>query len=238
MKKLRVILFLIALAVFIVSGYKLASYYWNAHQEESAFESLQTESGHDLVALHKKNPDCYGWICVPNTKINYPVMWTPKDPEFYIRRNFNKETTVAGVPFMDGNSKLGVSKNYLIYGHHIKAGTMFGALEKFEEKDFWKKHKYFTFDEYRNGKQINGKYEAVAAFRTEIFAKDSKNFKYYSYANITTEKEYKEFIKGIKALAAYNTKVTPKPMEQLVTLSTCAYHTEDGRFVVVGRKIK
>lgn len=238
MGNLRKVIFIIALAVFLFSGYKLASYYWNAYQEEKDFTSLQTEAGHDLVALHKKNPDCYGWIKVKGTKIDYPVMWTPKSPEYYIRRNFKKQTTIAGVPFLDGSSVLGESKNYLIYGHHIKAGTMFGQLEKFKDKDFWEKHKTFTFDEYRNGKQLNGKYEIVAAFHTKIYPDDSKKFKYYNYPKIVTKAKYDEYIRGIKSVAEYETGVMPQKTEQLVTLSTCAYHTDDGRFVVVGRKIK
>ena len=238
MGTVRKIIFVIALIVLLISGYKLGSYFWNAHKEESEFEKLQMKGGHDLVALHKANPDCYGWIQVKGTRINYPVMWTPKEPEFYIRRNFKKQPTIAGVPFMDANSKLGVTKNYMIYGHHIKAGTMFGDLEKFEDKDFWKKHKTFTFDEYRKGKQITGKYKIMAAFHTKIYPEKSKAFKYYNYAGITTNSDYDKYVKGIKSISEYDTGILPKNREQLVTLSTCAYHTDDGRFVIVGTKIK
>ena len=65
--------------------------------------------------------------------MDYPVVQTPKDPEYYLRRNFEKENSISGTPFMDEYSKIGKSKNYLIYGHNIKSGTMFHQLLKFEK---------------------------------------------------------------------------------------------------------
>ena len=167
----RKILFILALLVFLASGGYLGYHYYEAYKEDSAFDELKTKNGHDLVALHKQNSDIVGWIKVDGTNIDYPVVQTPDDPEFYLRRNFKKEHSVAGTPFMDAYSKIGKSKNYLIYGHNIKAGTMFHELLEFEEKKFWKEHQYFQYDELRNGKQVKGVYKIVAFFRSEILAK-------------------------------------------------------------------
>lgn len=232
----RKILFILALLVFLASGGYLGYHYYEAYKEDSAFDELKTKNGHDLVALHKQNSDIVGWIKVDGTNIDYPVVQTPDDPEFYLRRNFKKEHSVAGTPFMDAYSKIGKSKNYLIYGHNIKAGTMFHELLEFEEKKFWKEHQYFQYDELRNGKQVKGVYKIVAFFRSEISSGDSGEFRYYTFPDIEDKKTYDEYISGVKSIAAFDTGVEAKWPRQLVTLSTCAYHTDDGRFAVVGVK--
>lgn len=236
-RMIRKIVFILALLVFLGSGGYIAFHFYQAYDEDSAFDELKTKNGHDLVALHKQNKDLVGWIKVDGTNIDYPVVQTPDDPEYYLRRNFKKQDSVAGTPFMDSYSKIGKSKNYLIYGHNIKAGTMFHELLEFEEKDFWKKHKYFQYDELRNGKQVRGIYKIVAFFRSEISSGSSGEFRYYTYPDIEDKKTYDEYVRGIKSIAAFDTGVKAEWPNQLVTLSTCAYHTDDGRFAVVGVRV-
>ena len=242
MGTIRKIVFVIALLVFLGSGGYLGYHYWQAYKTDQEFEELRTgiktQNGHDLVKLHKENSDLVGWIKVDGTRIDYPVVQTPKEPEYYLRRDFRKKHSVAGTPFMDADSKIDESRNYLIYGHNIKAGTMFHDLLEFEDEDFWKKHQYFQYDEYYDGKQINSTYRIVAFFRSNIKSSGSKEFKYYAYPYIADGKIYDEYIKGIKSIAAFDTGVTPQWPQQLVTLSTCAYHTDDGRFAVVGVKVE
>ena len=115
---------------------------------------------------------------------------------------------------------------------------MIRELLKYEAKKFWKKHPYFTFDKYADGKQLNGKYRIVAFFRSNIKPEDSKGFKYYEYPYIADGETYEKYVKGIKSIAEYDSGITPKWPQQLVTLSTCAYHTEDGRFAVVGVRVE
>ena len=231
-----VIIMIIAIAILCYSGGRLGLYYWKTHSAQQAFRELQVNNQHDLVALHKKNSDLVGWIKIPDTKIDYPVMQTPNEPEFYLRKNFQKEYSIAGTPFMDALSVIGESKNYLIYGHNIKAGTMFHDLLKYEEKEFYEQHKTFTYDEYFDGTQLNGEYLVVAAFRTQIYEGDSNQFKYNEFAYINDQQTFEEYVKGIKALSYYDTGIEPQWGDQLVTLSTCAYHTDEGRYVVVGVK--
>ena len=237
MGKIRTIILILALLVFLGSGGYLGYHYYKVYEEESAFDSLRMKKGPDLIALHKKNPHTFGWIKVDGTKIDYPVMYTPNEPEYYLRKNFKQEYSDPGTPFLDVNSKPGESKNYLIYGHNMKSGTMFHDLLEFEKEKFWKKHQYFEFDELRDGKQYNGIYKIVAFFRSEIKDKNSTQFQYYTYPYIVDEKMYNEYIDGIKSIAAFDTGVKAKWPDQLVTLSTCAYHTDDGRFAVVGVKV-
>jgi Uncharacterized protein conserved in bacteria len=232
--KVRIIIFICSLILLVGSLGVIGHHYWVSHQEQKDFESLEVNGGHNVTALHKKNGDIVGWLKIGGTRIDYPVMQTPDENEYYLRRNFRKESSIAGTPFMDAGSVIGTSKNYLIFGHNIKSGTMFHDLLKYEDKAFWKKHKTFSFD------MLDGhhKYKVIAAFYSQIYPVKSSQFKYYKQMSITSESEYVSYIRNVKALAEYDTGITPKWGRQLITLSTCAYQVNDGRFAVVAVKIK
>ena len=169
------------------------------------------------------------------TKIDYPVMQTQDDPEFYLRRNFQKEHATAGVPFMDASSDIFVpTSNFLIYGHNMKNGTMFHDMLKYKDNSFYQEHKTFRFDTIYKGGQ--GTYEIIAAGYSKIYPEDSDAFKYYQYAGITSRSDFNEYLKGVKELSEYNTGVSAEYGDQLVTLSTCAYHEKNGRFFIVGKR--
>lgn len=234
MGPVRTAIFIFFLLVFLISAGMLAKDYFEGQKAENDFSQLMVSGGYDLKALHEQNEDIVGWLQIKNTKINYPIMQTKSSPEYYLRRNFNKEHSVAGTPFMDATSDINTpTLNWTIYGHNMKNGTMFHDLLKYEKEDFYRAHKTFTFDTI-NGK---GTYEVVAAYYTQIYMSDYDGFKYYRYNGITSSALLKEFIAGSRALSLYDTGVTVGK-EQVLTLSTCAYHVDDGRFVVVAKKIK
>lgn len=187
--------------------------------------------------LRKEYGDIVGWIKVKGTRIDYPVMQTPKNPEFYLRRNFEKKYSIAGTPFLDAASDVDKSKNFLIYGHNIKSGTMFHQLLRYEKQNFYNNHKTFTYDQLVRGQQVNGTYEVIAAFRTQIFPANSKAFKYNHYPLIIDQKKYERYVKDCISRSSVDTGKTADWDKQMVTLSTCAYHVENGRFVVVGARI-
>lgn len=230
----RTTIFVVFLLVFLVSAGMLAKDYFQGQKAENDFTKLVVSGGYDLKTLHEQNEDIVGWLQIKDTKINYPIMQTKKVPEYYLRRNFQKEQSVAGTPFMDASSDIDLpTLNWTIYGHNMKNGTMFHDLLKYEDKDFYEAHKTFTFDTI-NG---TGTYEVVAVYYTRIYTTEYEGFKYYHYNGITSQSSLREFIAGSKALSLHDTGVTVEN-EQVLTLSTCAYHVEDGRFVVVAKKIK
>lgn len=230
----RTAIFIIFLLVFLVSAGMLAKDYFEDQKAQNDFTQLVVTGGYDLKSLQEQNPDIIGWIQIKDTKINYPVMQTKNTPEFYLRRNFKKEQSVAGTPFMDATSDINKpTLNWTIYGHNIKTGIMFHDLLKYDSEEFYKTHKTFTFDTI-NG---TGTYEVIAAYYTQIYTTDYSGFKYYHYNDITSSAKLQEFIAESKALSVYDTGVTVEN-QQVLTLSTCAYHVEDGRFVVVAKKIK
>ena len=244
----RKIVLVICLIVFVGSAGVLIDYFLNGMREQNALEGLKDlQTGReDLVTdkgtvigkyadLYLTNSDIIGWIKIEDTKVDYPVMQTKDDPEFYLHRGFSKEYTGSGVPFMDAASDIFIpTSNFLIYGHHMKNGTMFRDIEKYNDYDFYKDHKTFQFDTIYKGGQ--GTYEVIAAGYSQIYPKDSTEFKYYQYAGMTSQSDFNEYVKGVKALSEYDTGVVAEYGDQLVTLSTCAYQTEDGRFFVVARR--
>jgi sortase B len=234
MKIIRRIIFIIALLVFIGSAGYLGLHYFEGQQTENAFRQLTVDGGHDLAALHEQNPDIVGWIKIDDTRVDYPVMWTPDDPEFYLRRNFQKEDSVAGTPFLDAASTMPGSSNWLIYGHNMKNGTMFHDTLKYEDKAFYDGHKTIHFDTLEG----EGLYEIVAVCYTQIYEENAQVFKYYQYASIVDEASFDAYVQGVKALSIYDTGVTPVWGDQLITLSTCEYSVEDGRFIIVARKVQ
>ena len=185
------------------------------------------------AALHEQNSDLFGWISIPNTTVNYPVMHTPNDPEYYLHRAFDRTTAKSGVPFMDGKSYTDCG-NYLVYGHKMKNGTMFAPILDYENREFWEQHPIIRFDTLDEVAE----YEVFAACYTQVYTSADPNaFRYYRYPVLTDPVTYAEYVDGVKAMASYDTGITPQFGEQLLTLSTCSYHVDEGRFIVVARKI-
>ncbi len=182
--------------------------------------------------LYEMNNDFFGWIKIEDTPINYPVMHTPEDSEYYLRRAFDKSDSQSGTPFMDASSYEGCG-NYIIYAHHMKNGTMFASLQKYADKDYWESHRIINFDTINE----NARYEIIAVFYSDAIL-DNDSFKYYKYADLTEPKVFEEYMEGIQKAALYDTGLTAIYGDELITLSTCSYHTEDGRFAVVAKKIK
>ena len=89
----------------------------------------------DLSPLFEQNSECIGWLCIPDTAVNYPVMHTPRNPQKYLRMNFYGEYSQSGIPFLDYRCSLD-SGNLLIYGHNMKNGTMFGELKSYTDPAF------------------------------------------------------------------------------------------------------
>lgn len=248
----RKIIFVIAMMVFVGAAGVILDYYvtgWRAEKALTDLENmkveqadLETEKGTvigEYVDLYRENPDIIGWIKIEGTNINYPVMQTKDDPEFYLRRGFDAEYSLSGTPFLDAKSDIfEPTCNWVIYGHHMKDGTMFRDVTKYADYDFYEEHKIIEFDTiYKETGQAE--YEIVAAFYAEIKNVDEGGFKYYQYAGITTEESFNEYVEGVKEMSVYDTGVDAEYGDQLLTLSTCNYHVDDGRgrFAVVAKRI-
>ena len=178
--------------------------------------------------LQEVNPEFFGWLQIEGMVVDYPVMHTPNDPEKYLHRDFYGEESYAGVPFIDYRCTED-SDNLLIYGHNMADGTMFHTLVDYQKKDHWEEHPVIRFDTVEGARE----FEVVAAFYDRIYYTHETNFKFYNFIDAANETEYNSAVKQFKKKALYDTGVTPEYGQQLITLVTCTYQVENGRFVVV-----
>ena len=196
-------------------------------QQETASEPEKQASYQNL---YWENTDMVGWLSIAGTTLNYPVMQTPNEPNYYLKRNFEKEYSDLGTPYIQENCDLASSDNLVIYGHHIKGGKMFGALEDYKSQSFYEEHKTIQFDTLTQ----RGEYEIIAVFKTVAYS--SQGFRYYDFVNADSEDEFNAYIQKCKELALYETGVTAEYGDRLITLSTCEYSAQNGRLVVVAKK--
>lgn len=182
--------------------------------------------------LKEANEDVIGWIKIDGTMIDYAVMYTPDDPDFYLKHGFDKKRSAYGMIYMDEDCSLGEEcHNYILYGHHMKNGSMFAALEQYSSREFYGEHPIIGFDTMDE----IGRYEVAAAFKipasqiTDTFA---------GYLAASTEEDYRKLIEYAKEHGFYDTAVTPVWPERLLTLATCEYTQGDGRFFVIAKRIE
>lgn len=181
------------------------------------------------------NSDMAAWLQIPGTAIDYPVMWTPEDEEYYLRRGFDGSKNSNGCLILDTDSCLEpLTTNLIIHGHNMKSGAMFGTLMDYEEESYFQEHRTITL--YTEECQRN--YEVIAVFYSQVYKKTDQVFKFYKFFQADTAEEFDDFYQNIKALSLYDTGVTAEFGDCFLTLSTCAYHVENGRFVVVAKEVE
>lgn len=197
-------------------------------------ESIEPVMLPEYAALYEQNNDLVGWIYIEDTRINYPVMQSPDEPNFYLDHGFDKGETDYGCPYVAEICDVSEpSDNLIIYGHHKKNGTMFTDLKKFRKKSFWEDHKTFRFDTLYE-KQT---YEIIAVFKTVVYTKSASEFRYYQFADAKTPEAFDAYIATCKEKALYDTGVSAEYGDKLITLSTCEYSTKNGRLVLVAKRV-
>lgn len=188
----------------------------------------------EYETLYQKNKKLIGWLQIDGTSIDYPVMQTVNN-EYYLDHNFNQEYDKNGSLFLDAACDVvDRNTNLIIYGHHMKSGKMFGNLNSYSSKEYCEKHSTIRFDTIYE----KGLYQVMYVFRSRIFNEDEVVFKYYKFFDAASEKEFSSNMQEMAALSLYDTGVTAVYGDELLTLSTCDSSEQDGRFVVVAKRIK
>ena len=197
----------------------------NAPAEEEKPEDKPVSEGEDILAKYKElylqNEDMVGWISIAGTTINYPVMQSKNNPNFYLKHNFEKEYSDLGVPYIQENCDILTGDNLI----------MFGALEDYKSKSFYEGHKTIQFDTLTE----QAEYEIVAVFKTVAYS--SEGYRYYDFVDAENEDEFNAYVGKCRKLALYDTGVTSEYGDKLITLSTCEYSAQNGRLVVVAKKV-
>ena len=198
--------------------------------------NVETERMKLLKELQKENSDIVAWIEIEDSKINYPVL-QGEDNDYYMTHTYKKEYSKDGSLFLDKNYDWNKpSSNLLIYGHNnIGSKEMFVDLMKYEDEEYYNNHKTIRF----TTAEEDAEYEIIAVFKSRVYYKSEKDvFRYYFFIDAENEQEFNEYVQNSKESSLYNIEATAEYGDQLLTLSTCSYHTEDGRFAVVARKVK
>ena len=183
-----------------------------------------------------KNSDMVAWIKIPDTCVDYPVMWTPDDEEYYLRKDFDKKYDKTGTPFLDSDSSIyPASTNLIIYGHNFK-DVMFYDVLKYEDEEYFKSHPYL----YLYEKDCVHVYAVMSAFLSRVYYTTDTCFKYYKFFNASNEEEFLDFYDNVKELSFYDTGITAEYGDKFVTLSTCSDYLPGGvgRFVLVAKEIE
>lgn len=240
-------------ALFLFSGFMLYRQYADEKQSAEAFRNIsalveietppadepqetapvqpEQTAFEKYVAVYEQNSDFVGWISIDGTNIDYPVMQTIDNPNYYLRRSFEKQYSDYGVPYVQENCDLEFSDNCVLYGHHMNNGTMFADLCKYADEDFYREHKTIRFDTLSGF----GEYEVVAAFKTVAYSE--QGFKYYHFTRADSAEDFDAYIAKCKELSFYDTGVSAEYGDKLITLSTCEYSRTNGRMVVVAKKV-
>lgn len=183
--------------------------------------------------LYLENSDMVGWIQIEGTSIDYPVMQTPTDPNYYLKHDFEKHYTDYGCPFMQADcDALRPSDNLIIYGHNMKDGSMFADLAKYRSKDFWQSHKTVWFDTALG----SCAYEIFAVIHTTVQADADDAFAFYLFVDAATPEEFADYVSACKARALYDTGISAEYGDKLLTLSTCDNITDNGRWLVIAKQ--
>lgn len=232
---------IVAVAVFLTIQLREST---NADQVVSEQDSLSQQTNFNLIPefdtskdvsdntkiVQKKftklienigNKDIVGYLKIDNTVIDYPVL-QKEDNDYYLNRDINGNKDSAGSIFLDYENNISKEdKNTVIYGHNMNKDYMFHSLRYYQDPEFFKKHRYITFDTLYG----NQTYEVFAFYKTDI------DFNYIN-VNFENDEHFNELLKEMKNRSFYETNVDVSPTDRILTLSTCSNQESDTRFVV------
>ncbi len=196
---------------------------------EATTEATEPQILDEYQALYDLNNDMVGRIWIDGTKLDYPVLQTPNEKDYYLKRNFDRKASEWGAIYAWEKADINKpSDNITIFGHNMKDGSMFAALNDYITKETWEENPWIFFDtlyEYHT-------YKIFAVFKTT--AEEGLGFPYHRFVDASSEAEFNEFVQTCKNLSFYDTGITPVYGDKLICLSTCEYTDPygNGRLVV------
>ncbi len=187
----------------------------------------------EFQELYAINPDLVGWITIPGTVIDYPIVQTD-DSEFYLDHDFYGEPNNNGQIILDaGCDPYTPSYHLVVSGHNMKSGSMFGSLVDYANESYWKKHKTLRMDVLTRRRE----YVVFAAFFSADYDVDEEGFRYN--ADIQYRLDMETWLEEIRASQLYDTGIDVEFGDEFLTLTTCnRWRRRDGRFVLVCRRIR
>ncbi len=229
-RKIRIgIIIALLVAALAAGGYYIWQEMYSRVQEQKAFDRIHQlvndENGRNISLLIEQNRDCVGWVSIPDTTLDYPVMHTPDNPQKYLRLSFEEKYSFSGVPFLDARCSL-ESDNLIIYGHNLKNDTMFSSLGGYIQESYSRKHPQIEFETERE----------KAVYSVFAVAQVDEDDEWYNFVDAPNRKNFDSYIKTVQEKADYTTDAVPEFGQQLLTLTTCYGSNKSGRLIVVSVK--
>lgn len=187
----------------------------------------------EYAGVYAENNDAIGWLSIEGTSIDYVVMYAPDEIEKYLRTDFYGNAATSGCLYVDEYCDIFESDNIIIYGHNMSNGTMFAELMNYANAEFASKHTKIRFDTIYEKHE----YELVAAVFTDVKGDRDSGFLYYEYTEANDSEKFAQYCEFIEKNKAYETGVSLREGDRILTLSTCSYHTDGGRFIVIARQV-
>ncbi|MDO4197385.1 MAG: class B sortase [Erysipelotrichaceae bacterium] len=247
MKMLKKIIYVLIAVLLSISVYALYNLYKDKTQEKEEIRQNEELSNTvhvyhnneitgeislpDLNKLKEINNDLTGWLYIENAGVDYPVMYTPNDVEKYLHLSFDESYSFGGLPFIGENCDED-SYVFIIYGHNMLNGTMFGSIDQYSNKSFYEDNQiieYTTLSETR-------KYQIVYVFNT-VIDETSPIAPYFMFVGNLTEESFDYLIDFCDSNKLYNTGQSIEYGDQVMMLSTCYTNNEFGRFVIVAKRV-
>ena len=191
---------------------------------QSGRESSSEPILHDFAVLKEKNPDCVGWVSIPDTSIDFPVM---QKSDFYLKHDFDGNYTDYGLPFLDERCSLDGSDNLIIYGHHMNDGSMFSELLNYVDEDYCTAHPEIVL-ETEDGA---GTYQIAAVLRV-AGSYALGEWSVFDQINISAV-AFNTLADNLGKRRLYDTGRELAFGDRLLTLVTCEYSQRNGRLAVI-----
>ncbi len=222
--------------------YKEVDWYADRIRMEQAAQTSETPLAEaaapvvlpEYAAMYEQYPDLVGWIRIPDTKVDLPVM-KGTDNDYYLHRNIDGAEDINGTLFLDCRADIQKpSTNLIIYGHNMKSGEMFGGLKQYLDEPYLLEHSTIQFDTIYE----KHTYQIIAVCLTDVGAQTDDSYRYYNFIEAANEEEFSAFMENIRSCSVYDSSQGVTLSDNLLTLSTCNSYVEDGRLFLVAKKIQ
>ena len=250
--KVRKILFILAVLVFIGSAGYVGRFYLNSHLAASQARQFYQIFNHEVpssteisadfpaefltnfAGLWEINQDVVAYINIPGTGVQYPIV-QGIDNDFYLRRDFFGRRNEHGIPFMDFRVDISrPSDNIVVYGHNMRDGQIFGELLSYQDVEFYRQHPIIRFSTLHE----HAYFKIFSVFITNGHEDQGPMFRYHDFIESPTPQDFESFVRELRIRSLINAPVEVEPGDVLLTLSTCTYEFTEARFVVVARRVR
>ena len=242
-KTTAIVIYNFCMILILAAACLIAAYCYSYRQSDLFYEDIQSQGivsselpeenvpsvspetpypAVDFAALRQINPDLVGWISIPDTRINYPIVKRENDNKYYLSHLFDGTVNRSGCIFVDARCSL-ESEHILIHGHNMANGSMFRDLRQFRSRDFLDSHPFFWILTPEKAYQVQIFACGVVGLDSPVWQLDFPT----SGAKLT-------WLTSCQNVAWLRTDIMPAADDRIVTLSTCSYEFDQARWIVQG----